>query len=215
MPETATAANRNRSPADSAPPPCRSANAITKRRARERSDPEQRPWPLMGDRDCDQRGRDRHDPEHHAAMRGVDGLHAHRHQQRKQDGDADHRDHELRPQRARRQRAAQHDQQHQRTQPGDHRAQRGQCNRINGGNREPRRRQRAAKNQPRRQNPATDRDVRAKKSERSWCDMDNCFADQRTAITRSTWRPCARYLGAMLLHTNPRPDRNSRPSTMS
>ena len=52
--------------------------------------------------------------------------------------------HELRPQRARRQRAAQHDQQHQRAQPGDRGAQRGQCNRIDCRDREPRRRQRAA-----------------------------------------------------------------------
>ena len=60
--------------------------------ARERGDPEQRPRPFMGDHDRDQGGRDRHDPEHHAAMRGIDGLHPHRHQERKQDGDAEHRD---------------------------------------------------------------------------------------------------------------------------
>ena len=62
------------------------------RGARQRSDPEQRPRPLMGDGDGHQRGRDRQDAEHHAAMRGVDRLHAHRHQQRKQDADAEHGD---------------------------------------------------------------------------------------------------------------------------
>ena len=70
------------------------------RSTRERRDPEQRPRPLMGDHHGHQSGRDRHDSEHHAAMRGIDGLDPQRHQERKQDDDAEHRDHELRPQRA-------------------------------------------------------------------------------------------------------------------
>jgi hypothetical protein len=98
----------------------------------------------MGDGDSDKRCGDRQNPQHHAAMRSVDPLHPQRHQKRKQDGDAYHGDHELRPQRAGRQLAAQHKEQRKRTQPGDRGAQRGQSNRINFRNRDPRRRQRAA-----------------------------------------------------------------------
>ena len=43
----------------------------------------------------------------------------------------------------------------------------------------------------------------------------NCFAGERTAIYSVHMAAMRRYLGAMLLHTNPSPDRNSRPSTMS
>ena len=42
------------------------------RGAGDRGDPEQRPRPLMGDGDGDQRGGDRQHAQHHAAMRGVD-----------------------------------------------------------------------------------------------------------------------------------------------
>ena len=71
----------------------------------------------MGDGDCHQRGRDRQDAEHHAAMRSVDRLHTERHQQRKKDADANHCDHELFPQRARRKWPAQHKKQHQEHRP--------------------------------------------------------------------------------------------------
>ncbi len=129
-----------------APPPCRKANAITSAAPASEAIQNSGRWPLMGDGDCDQRGGDRQDAEHHAAMRSVDRLHAERHQQRKQDADANHRDHELSPQRARRKRPAQHNKKHQRTQAGDCRAHRGQRDRINGGNRKPCRRQGAAEN---------------------------------------------------------------------
>ena len=43
----------------------------------------------------------------------------------------------------------------------------------------------------------------------------SCFAGERTAIYSVHMAAMRRYLGAMLLHINPSPDRNSRPSTMS
>ena len=42
-----------------------------------------------------------------------------------------------------------------------------------------------------------------------------CFAGQRTANYSVHMAAMRRYLGAMPLHTNPSPDRNSRASTMS
>ncbi|MET3840137.1 hypothetical protein ABIE49_002215 [Bradyrhizobium sp. OAE829] len=45
--------------------------------------------------------------------------------------------------------------------------------------------------------------------------MDNCFADQRTAIYSEHMAAMRRYLGAMLLHTSASPDRNKSASTMS
>jgi hypothetical protein len=45
--------------------------------------------------------------------------------------------------------------------------------------------------------------------------VDSCFADQRTAIYSVHMAAMRRYLGAMLLHTNPSPDRNSSASTTS
>ncbi len=85
--------------------------------ANDRCDPEQRVRPFVGDQDSDQRRRDRKNPQHHAAMRGIDGLHRQRHQQRKQNAYAQHCDHQLRPQPARRQRPAQREQQRERAQP--------------------------------------------------------------------------------------------------
>ena len=43
----------------------------------------------------------------------------------------------------------------------------------------------------------------------------SCFACQRTAIYSEHMAAMRRYLGAMLLHTNPSPDRNSSASTTS
>ena len=43
----------------------------------------------------------------------------------------------------------------------------------------------------------------------------SCFAGRRTAIYSEHMAAMRRYLGAMLLHTNPRPDRNSSASTTS
>ena len=81
------------SPAERAPPPWRNANAITS--AAPATDA--RPRPLVGDEEGDQRGGDRQHAQHHAAMRGVDGLDRERHQERKQDAHAEHRDRQLQP----------------------------------------------------------------------------------------------------------------------
>jgi hypothetical protein len=66
-------------------------------RARHRRDPEQWLRPFVGDRDRDQRGCDRQNPEHHAAMRGIDSSHRERHQEWKQHSHAQHHDRQLSP----------------------------------------------------------------------------------------------------------------------
>jgi hypothetical protein len=80
----------------------------------------------MGDENGDQGGGDRERAHHHAAMRGIDGLNRNRHQERKQHADAERGDRELKPQPARRKRPPQHDQQRERTEPGDRDARRRQ-----------------------------------------------------------------------------------------
>jgi hypothetical protein len=84
----------------------------------------------MRDNDRDHCSCDRQNPHHDAAMRGVDGLQRKRHQKRKQEAHAEHRNHEPRPQPAGWQWPAQYDQQQQRAQPGNRRAQRRHCDRI-------------------------------------------------------------------------------------
>jgi hypothetical protein len=107
-------------------------------------DPEQRLRPLMGDENGDKGGGDRERAHHHAAMRGIDGLNRNRHQERKQDADAERGDRELKPQPARRKRPPQHDQQRERTEPGDRASERGHGKRIDCRDRDACRRQRAA-----------------------------------------------------------------------
>ena len=88
MAEVATAANSSRSPAESAPPPWRIANAITS--AAPTMDAIQnsgfgRSWVMTTATSAVAIGKN---SEHDAAMRGVDGLHRERHQERKQHADA-------------------------------------------------------------------------------------------------------------------------------
>jgi len=51
----------------------------------------------MGNDHGHERGGDRQNPEQHGAMRGIDGLHAERHQEWKQNAYAERRDRQLRP----------------------------------------------------------------------------------------------------------------------
>lgn len=114
------------------------------RGARQRSDPEQRPRPLVRDEDGDQRSGNRERSHHHAAVRSIDGRNRQRHHERKHDARAEHRDNELKPQLARWKRPAQHDQERQRGEPGNRGAQRGQHDRVDCRHGDARRRQRTS-----------------------------------------------------------------------
>ena len=193
MAETATAANNSTSPDDNAPPPCRSANAITS--AAPASDAIQnsgrgRSWVMTTATRAVAIGMM---PNTRPPCEASTVCTCERHQERKQHGDAQHRDHELRPQRARRQRPAQHQQQRQRAQAGDYGTQR----RSAPSDRSPIPRSASPamcrRRSPCRQSPAADRGVRVKIEVRgrSWRDGLTALRLSVQQSTRCTWRPCA------------------------
>ena len=170
----------------------------------------------MGDGDGDQRGGDRENSQHHAAMRGVDASAP---PSAIRNGNA-MLTHSIAiascgHSRARRQRPAQH--------ASSSRASTGRRSRCAARSARsdrsptPRSASPAAcrRRSPCRRSPATDRDVRATawdgmtSGSMTWRDWLPVLPRAYSQLARCTWRPCAAQLGAMLLQTRPTPDRNN------
>ncbi len=215
----ATAANSSRSPAESAPPPWRNANAITS--AAPATDAIQnsglgRSWVMTTATSAVAIGRmPSTTPPCEASTVCI--ASAIRNGNRMLD--AEHRDRRVAATAARRQRPAQHDQQRQRAQPGDRGAQRGQAIgsiadtaiRVAGSVPPKIAMPMKPSNRPRRSRDNGRGGHDARGSE---------FARARTAFGCCAWRPCTRCRNdgqctPKLLQTRPTPDRNSRPSTTS